>query len=60
MIATLYQERQNLYCVMNFTKINKNYLFGENQSTLLHRNPPFFTDFPSSIENYWVESKTKT
>ena len=59
MIATVIRSGKTCVALWTSTKINKNYLFGENQSTLLHRNPPFFTDFPSSIENYRVESKQK-
>ena len=59
MIATVIRSGKTCVALWTSTKINKNYLFGENQSTLLHRNPPFFTDFPCSIENYWVESKQK-
>ena len=59
MIATVIKSGKTCVALWTSTKINKNYLFGENQPTLLHRNPPFFTDFPCSIENYWVESKQK-
>ena len=59
MIAAVIRSGKTCVALWTSTKINKNYLFGENQSTLLHRNPPFFTDFPSSIENYRVESKQK-
>ena len=59
MIATVIKSGKTCVALWTSTKINKNYLFGENQPTLLHRNPPFFTDFPSSIENYRVESKQK-
>ena len=59
MIATVIRSGKTCIALWTSTKINKNYLFGENQPTLLHRNPPFFTDFPCSTENYWVESKQK-
>ena len=59
MIAAIIRSGKTCVALWTSTKINKNYLFGENQPTLLHRKPPFFTDFPCSIENYWVESKQK-